>query len=564
MSNNLYKLDKFLAESLDKKFLSSATVIEGINKTIYKIQSGTTELILHVKEKEALIQNSNDTETLFHISSEGLSNVLPRLVSQAVSKPKTYKTPFGLYSNVVIAPVERHRVVVSSSQVEGDSEFYSSEFNWEAYRDAFAIVYMGGSYALLMIFEGEWVMIGVTDSEDKAKSMADQLIEDVQASRTEITGEEDIFQNTMPDLVSRYIKNPSIENIPVMESVVFEDSNKNRWIVSQEEARITLGLYDLLVDSTSEHAILLMPSLYPSKSPKVSIQSQRSSFEVREEILSSYFLMSSPKSIPSIGTVSSLVNIVSSVDEEKIKKNSKAINSFYRKKEIVLSNYEELFKTSIGKQASEEELIQLIEEAEAVNSLKPFLQVNNHSGFTYDQLKDFYTKVHSIVKTPKNIKSDREEAESTYVGRSSAGWDLDKELQETLNYDTIDDYVDFKKNDVPMSRFTNEQLSAFYKAARMNSKVSVKKKIQSNKEEVKEEVKDKESKKEEEEDINYMANFFRVSTANKKKLVDTYVVKRKFDPEDIEMYTENQQEALKSVKNKLDLTTILELGTGLC
>ncbi len=333
MSNNLYKLDKFLAESLDKKFLSSATVIEGINKTIYKIQSGTTELILHVKEKEALIQNSNDTETLFHISSEGLSNVLPRLVSQAVSKPKTYKTPFGLYSNVVIAPVERHRAIVSSPQIE-ENWGGEGEMDWESYRDIFAVVPLGGgSYSLLMIYEGEWIIIGNTDSEDKAKSIADQFLNDTDVKWTDFTGEEPIFQNTMPDLVARYIKNPSIENIPVRESVVFEDSNKNRWIVSQEEARITLGLYDLLVDSTSEHAILLMPSLYPSKSPKVSIQSQRSSFEVREEILSSYFLMSSPKSIPSIGTVSSLVNIVSSVDEEKIKKNSKAINSFYRKKE---------------------------------------------------------------------------------------------------------------------------------------------------------------------------------------------------------------------------------------
>ncbi len=61
-----------------------------------------------------------------------------------------------------------------------------------------------------------------------------------------------------------------------------------------------------------------------------------------------------------------------------------------------------------------------------------------------------------------------------------------------------------------------------------------------------------------------MANFFRVSKANKKKLVDIYTVKGKFDPSDIDMFTENQQEALRSVKNKTDLKMVLELGTGLC
>ncbi len=474
---DLYKLDKFLAESLDKGFLSSATTIEGINKTVYKIQSDNTELILHVKENEALIQNMKDSETLFHLHSRVIDNPLCRLVSQAVSKPKTYYTPFGVYSNVVIAPVERRPVILSSRGSD-----------WTQYKDVFSFVTEDdGGILIYLLFQEDWVLVGHSNTEAEALSIVDNFLRSAEVGETSFTGEEEFFEDQMMDLVTRYIRNPSLENIPIMESVVFEDSNQKQWIVSQEEARITLGLYDLLVDSTSEHAILMLPSLYPSNSPKVTLQSSTSSKSVRDDIISSYSLMSSPASVPFIGTRTSLERIVSSADREKIQRNSKAFNNFYRSRDISSRNYEKLFSTHIGEQSDPEEFELFIDEAEAASSVKGFLDINNHSGYTESQLTEFYDKVNSkVVEGKKSFKisdkkflENKKNVKSSKIGKTLPESDLDFEFEDAKRYNSAEHYV-FSKGEASskMSKFTDKQLEEFYKTVTSRSKAK-KKNLQS-------------------------------------------------------------------------------------
>ncbi len=57
-----------------------------------------------------------------------------------------------------------------------------------------------------------------------------------------------------------------------------------------------------------------------------------------------------------------------------------------------------------------------------------------------------------------------------------------------------------------------------------------------------------------------MANFSRVSDANKEKLITSFTAKKKFDPIDIKLYTSTQKEHLMSIADIEELKKILEIG----
>lgn len=280
------KFDKFVVALQDKGILQSATFTENANKITYKLVSGKTTLLAHVKEGEVLLQKIPGNEILQHIRSNALDRLLPKLVSQVLFPAQNFKTPFGLFQGVHIAPVAKKVITSSATGVDPT--------NGEIYQDNYLFVNDNGNIAVYVKYADDWNLLrsfetraeavlfcdkltwnlshsGQAESEDMANENGENVgvVEDFQdegmnpeieeAAYNDISA--DLEEYALPEEIEEFEENPSLETLPKAEDLEFMTSSGKRFIVSHDESQVTLGLYNLLRNSNAEEALLLMPTL---------------------------------------------------------------------------------------------------------------------------------------------------------------------------------------------------------------------------------------------------------------------------------------------------------------
>lgn len=416
---NLQNFDRFLVACQDKGIIDSATYTESANKVTYKLISGARTVLLHVKEGQALLQ-SVGKDKLECIKSNNLDRVLPRIISQALFPAQNFKTPFGIYQGVFIAPIAKHRITSSTVGVDPT--------NGEIYQDNFLFVNDNGNITVYVKYADDWNLLRSFETRAEAvlfcdklswnltkasemKESADMAAEMGESSKVEenVPVEETLDEEAMlndvsedleayalPEEIEAFEEDPSIETLPVAEDIEFMTSSGKRFIVSHDESQVTMGFYNLLKDAQGEEAMMLLPTLVAPDNVRIKVESSAS---LMKDILSSYSLLPKNASVPKDSLVQVSQNFVlSKADFKNVFKANRILKSSFS------DSLDAAIGTTFGASIPDKEVENVVDDALNMG-VTSFCDKYVKTGKNYKEVKDFWDAVNLESSAKRFLKS---------------------------------------------------------------------------------------------------------------------------------------------------------------